>query len=182
MAQSSLSRLAAEDEEMKNVVRDVHKLNAALNGSHPAHSGSRPNWEESLMLDQAIAKIEDMKVREVMLLEQKTALENTVAMLLEGNAQLEGRSKSSSKSPTKVHAAQDMQAQLEVENAALRQHVRELTLELGETGQDTETHRQLTITSAVLQNKYAALQRQHSILQTKFEKLQGAKLVSTDAL
>ena len=182
MAQSSFARLAAEDEKMKNVVRDVHKLGAALQESLPAHSGSRPNWEESLMLDQANAKLEDMKVREVMLLENKTALENTVALLHERNAQLEAHSRSPSKSPTKAHAVQDVHAQLEVENATLRQHVRELTHELGEAGKATETHRQLTVTSAVLQNKYAALQRQHSILQSKVEKLQGPNLVSTDAL
>ena len=88
MAQSSLARLTADDEEMNAVLMDMHNLGAALKGSFPAHAHGPQSPREGLELDQANAKIELMKKSVVMLLEHKSKLEAAVATRHEKNSDL----------------------------------------------------------------------------------------------
>ena len=89
IAQASLARLTAEDEEMNAVLTDMQKLGAALHsGALPAHALGPQSSQESLALDHTNAKIEEMQRRVTMLSDHKSKLEAAVAKLQAQNANL----------------------------------------------------------------------------------------------
>jgi len=186
ISHKQLSQLAVDQKDMDGLKKDLLDLGQALS--------QKPQGGGTLTIDQAKATIEGLREREVMMREQKLALESTVSKLQQRTADLETKLLLSKvHEPRKEGAALGVLdvltgdigqkggktlAELEVENSALKELYSQQVSKLEQAEKAVEQQRELTVANAVLANKYSTLLRQTSILKQKLDGLQSGPQTS----